>query len=489
METHKRIYSHQLLPVKKPEMLTQISMKAIKRNNNPQNYLHSNKIKFNSSHKHKKITKNSIKYEIQKMRHLVGKFSKEAQENLNQIDNSKRQNAPLISELKEKLKFSDNSQDFMTILVEKYKKKGYKIPILDVTTKNLFNKNPLLSKSKYDLEDYYQKEKELKTQNENINDLDCYNEKYWRYLNKVREECFDYVLSPSKTPFKNIRQHLSKNTAAKFRNKTFFYKNQKKYKNRLTLEIKHLLTDIQKIKDTIKNEKVEFSRSKKKTIQPMSFIYNFNLNYLSNNNSNSNLNESTKYENSKTSSNTNNCFSFDNNVLRRNQVSKTNKFLNLKKSSFLFKKENNSISNHIKYGNQKKNFSTNFKLITAIQKNQKKQEITQTEKFYNEISKNNSLVKNDIIEDVFKYIASREKSLAPIKRDEINKYVLSQMNYYKTLSIKHNLPDKHKKILTTLNLNDGKHKEIYERLKSADKNMEDIENFYTRKYITMNFNN
>ncbi len=246
------ISSDRKIIMKRPKILSQINTKEIQLRNDPKNFLHSGSKSFNFRQKfltNKKIKKKDIKGQINLLSDLIGNYSYSSIKNLFLIQKLKDENDFLIDELNRNIKknvlFNKTTKEIFHDLVEKYEKRGYKIPSLTLEN-NLFKKTPLLIETKNDVEEFYKND--INTQGNYIEDLNDFPEKNWNFLNKLKKE----------VEFKGDNSMANKEKWDKSPRKNNFYSNKKALSEKKERE--NLKKEINNIRILIKkqeNEKYE----------------------------------------------------------------------------------------------------------------------------------------------------------------------------------------------------------------------------------------
>ena len=451
MKKNKNYFSLSKL-LKKPEMYDLINIEAIKRNVGPLNYIYSNKSFNKSKLKENKNEKKNIKFQIGNMSNKINFFSKQSHNNLHLIDKIKRENEPLISEVKEEVKncnlFNNNANELFHDLIKKYIKKGYKNPKLK-SSQNLFKINPLLMEEKYEIDEYYRKEASI--QKEEISDWNLFLEKNWVYLNKINDAYIE--AKKNENPFFSKKKEIYKRNYPININTNI----NTEYNNELP-SIEKLINDIKKTKNLIKLQDKEHENSKKNQNSQLNLMNNLNKAVINK------LNKK-KYKYNSLSLNKKN--------------SKQNKFLNASIYDNKIKnmKENILFKNYIKNGLIKRPFD----LITSLKRQKIKKEIQKenslTETLYNKLSKNDYDSFNEIENDLLNYSKSKNKEIKPLKKSNINSFMNSQMKYYKTVTQKMNHKE-HKKILNNLGFPITEYKRSAEKLESIDNILGNLEKEY-----------
>ena len=246
------ISSDRKIIMKRPKILSQINTKEIQLRNDPKNFLHSGSKSFNFRQKfltNKKIKKKDLKGQINLLSDLIGNYSYSSIKNLFLIQKLKDENDFLIDELNRNIKknvlFNKTTKEIFHDLVEKYEKRGYKIPSLTLEN-NLFKKTPLLIETKNDVEEFYKND--INTQGNYIEDLNDFPEKNWNFLNKLKKE----------VEFKGDNSIANKEKWDKSPRKNNFYSNKKALSEKKERE--NLKKEINNIRILIKkqeNEKYE----------------------------------------------------------------------------------------------------------------------------------------------------------------------------------------------------------------------------------------
>ena len=247
-----RISSDRKIIMKKPQILSQINIKEIQLRNDPKNFLHSGSKSFNARQRYltsKEVKKGDIKEQIHLLSALIGNYSYTSIKNLFLIKKLKDENDFLIEELNRNIKkntlFNKTTKEIFYDLVEKYEKRGYKIPSLTLEN-NLFKKTPLLIETKNDVEEFYKND--INTQGNYIEDLNDFPEKNWNFLNKLKKE----------VEFKGDNSMANKEKWDKSPRKNNFYSNKKALSEKKERE--NLKKEINNIRILIKkqeNEKYE----------------------------------------------------------------------------------------------------------------------------------------------------------------------------------------------------------------------------------------
>ena len=142
--------------------------------------------------------KKDIKSQISQMSNEITHYSLKSMSTVDRITRMKTENDVLVTDLqknvKDNLKNKKKATASFQDLIDIYFNKGYRIPNFQSKKTNLFNQNPLMENKK-NIEYFYEKTKgENEPQGEF--DLDTYDEKNYKYLNKLNyyvQQCQNFV--------------------------------------------------------------------------------------------------------------------------------------------------------------------------------------------------------------------------------------------------------------------------------------------------------
>ena len=440
----------------KKKMLDKINIKEIDMRNDPNNNLHTiENEESKSKHSNSKSTskrknkRDVLNNQISTLSYLIDKYTHSSKKNLYIIKKLKEENQHLINELNahilNKSFFSKTTEQVFQDLVDKYRKRGYKIPNLTIE-KNLFAKNPLIIESKQDVDDYYKNS--IKNYGEFIKDIDKYNEKNWVFLNKMKKEFvksydFTKILNNNNNNNNNENNNDNNNNSNRRKSKPnitisdtkprssflntahIIYinsseineaiKNAQLSKNKLLLKEKKekedLIKDITNLKKLIKIEE-DSKNTIPNTDNNKNYCFNLNCKDLFDRKSDNYFNKNKLF-------NFNSIDSHSNKSLIKSKKYKSNKKLNLKNNKIF------SYQDRTNYTKKHKTLITSLNISNSLSnkssvRNGEIKNLSTTEKIYKKIRKIKLEEFNTIENEVIQYLKNRNRRIPNIKKENLN---------------------------------------------------------------------
>ena len=159
--------------------------------------------------------KKDIKSQISQMSNEITHYSLKSMSTVDRITRMKTENDVLVTDLqknvKDNLKNKKKATASFQDLIDIYFNKGYRLPNFQSKKTNLFNQNPLMENKK-NIEYFYEKTKgENEPQGEF--DLDTYDEKNYKYLNKLNyyvQQCQNFVGGKIKCKKAPLKQKITR---------------------------------------------------------------------------------------------------------------------------------------------------------------------------------------------------------------------------------------------------------------------------------------